>query len=59
LFDNGLSGASLQGAGRLKLPILLLVAVGLFFMVQGLIDRRDPKLVRAPERPLDDSLEFE
>jgi hypothetical protein len=59
LFDNGWSGASLQAAGRLKLPILLLIAVGLFFVAQGLIDRRDPKLVRAPERPLDDSMEFE
>jgi hypothetical protein len=55
---TGWAGESLQAATRLKVPIALLLAVGLFFLVQSLIDRRDPKVSRAPEHPRDDSVEF-
>jgi hypothetical protein len=51
-------GASLKAATKLSIPILLGVLVAVFVVLQGLIDRRDPKLTRAPERGEDDSVGF-
>jgi hypothetical protein len=50
---------SLQIATNLKVPILFGVAVALFVLGQALIDRRDPKMSRAPERNDDDTVGFE
>jgi hypothetical protein len=52
-------GVSLRAAGRLSIPILFGLAVALFIILQALIDRRDPKLSRAPERGDDDTVGFE
>lgn len=52
------AGDSLKESGKLKLPIALMAATALFMLVQALIDRRDPKVSDAPERPTDDSVGF-
>ena len=59
LARGGWKGLSLQAATNLKVPILFGVAVTLFVLGQALIDRRDPKLSRAPERNADDTVGFE
>ncbi len=51
-------GISLQAATKLTVPILFGAVVALFVLVQALIDRRDPKLARAPERGEDDTVGF-
>jgi hypothetical protein len=58
LADGGWKGISLQAATNLKVPLLFGLAVALFVLIQALIDRRDPKLSRAPERGQDDSIGF-
>ena len=52
-------GLSLQAATELKIPISLLVAVGVFLLVQALVDRRDPKVAAAPEHGTDDTVGFQ
>jgi hypothetical protein len=56
---GGWAGVSLNAATNLRVPIAFALAVALFILVQALIDRRDPKLSRAPERGDDDSAQFE
>jgi hypothetical protein len=51
-------GLSMQAATKLSIPILFGAAVALFALLQALIDRRDPKLSRAPERGEDDTVGF-
>ena len=50
---------SLRAGTRIELPLLFLVGVGLFILVQALIDRRDPKVSHAPEHHLDNAVLFE
>jgi hypothetical protein len=57
--SGGWKGLSLKAATNLKIPIAFGVAVALFVLIQALIDRRDPKLSRAPERGDDDTVDFE
>jgi hypothetical protein len=59
MLSDGWAGHSLQTATRFKLPISLLGAAVIFFLVQALIDRRDPKVSGAPERPHEDSVGFQ
>jgi hypothetical protein len=59
MLSDGWAGHSLQTATRFKLPISLLGAAVIFFLVQALIDRRDPKFSGAPERPHEDSVGFQ
>ncbi len=59
LANGGWKGVSLRAATNLKVPILFGVLVALFVLVQALIDRRDPKLSRAPERNDDDTVGFQ
>ncbi|HMC39606.1 MAG TPA: hypothetical protein VKI19_08080 [Acidimicrobiales bacterium] len=59
MLESGWAQESLHAAGRMKLPIALLGAVALFILIQSLVDRRDPKLNEAPERPVDDSVGFQ
>ncbi len=59
LASGGWKGLSLKAATNLKVPILFGVVVALFILGQALIDRRDPKLSRAPERNADDTVGFE
>ena len=47
-----------KAATDLKIPIAFAVAVALFLLVQALIDRRDPKLARAPERGDEETVGF-
>jgi len=49
----------LQAATDLKVPILFGVVVALFILGQALIDRRDPKMSRAPERNDEDTVGFQ
>ena len=49
---------SLSASTDLKVPMLFGAAVGLFVLLQFLVDRRDPKLSSAPERGDDDSVGF-
>lgn len=51
-------GLSMQAATKLSVPILFGAAVALFALLQALVDRRDPKLSRAPERGDDDTVGF-
>lgn len=51
-------GPSLKAASGLTIPIAFGFAVGLFLVLQALIDRRDPKVARAPERSRDDTVGF-
>lgn len=55
---GGWSGISLKAATHLEIPIAFALLVALFVLGQALIDRRDPKLSRAPERGDDDTAEF-
>ncbi|HUJ65509.1 MAG TPA: hypothetical protein VLX59_08230 [Acidimicrobiales bacterium] len=57
--NNAWKGLSLRAATNLKVPILFGVVVALFVLGQALIDRRDPKMSRAPERNDDDTVGFE
>jgi hypothetical protein len=52
-------GLSLRAATNLKVPILFGVVVALFVLGQALIDRRDPKMSRAPERNDEDTVGFQ
>lgn len=52
-------GLSLKTATRLTVPIIFAAFVGLFLLLQGLVDRRDPKVVRAPERGHDETVGFQ
>lgn len=52
------AGDSLKESGKLKLPLALMAATALFMLVQALVDRRDPKVSDAPERPTDDTVGF-
>ncbi|HEX6392013.1 MAG TPA: hypothetical protein VFZ97_01145 [Acidimicrobiales bacterium] len=58
LATGGWQGISLQAATSLRIPILFGAAVLLFVLLQALVDRRDPKMTRAPERGEDDSMGF-
>jgi hypothetical protein len=51
-------GPSLKAASGLTIPIAFGFAVGLFLVLQALIDRRDPKVAKAPERSRDDTVGF-
>jgi hypothetical protein len=51
-------GPSMQAATKLSIPILFGAAVAVFALLQALVDRRDPKLSRAPERGDDDTVGF-
>jgi hypothetical protein len=59
LLHEGWEGASLNTATKLKFPIAFLAVAAVFFLIQGLVDRRDPKLSAAPEHQDEDSVEFE
>jgi hypothetical protein len=59
LANGGWKGVSLRAATNLKVPILFGVVVALFVLVQAMIDRRDPKMSRAPERNDDDTVGFQ
>ncbi len=52
-------GLSLRAATNLKVPILFGIVVALFVLGQALIDRRDPKMSRAPERNDEDTVGFQ
>jgi hypothetical protein len=52
-------GLSLKTATRLSVPIFFAAAVGLFLLLQALVDRRDPKVSRAPERGNDETVGFQ
>lgn len=56
---RGWEGDTVQAATKLKVPLALLAAMVVFALVQALVDRRDPKLSEAPERPGEDSVGFE
>ena len=58
LSSGGWQGVSLQAAVDLRVPILFGAAVLLFVLLQALVDRRDPKVSRAPERGDDDTVGF-
>lgn len=58
LSAGGWHGVSLQAAVDLRIPILFGAAVLLFVLLQALVDRRDPKVSRAPERGDDDTVGF-
>jgi hypothetical protein len=58
LANGGWAGLSTRAATDLKIPIAFGVVVGLFLLVQALIDRRDPKLSRAPERGDEETVGF-
>jgi len=49
---------SLSASTDLEVPMLFGAAIGLFVLLQFLVDRRDPKLSSAPERGDDDSVGF-
>jgi hypothetical protein len=59
LANGGWKGLSLRAATNLKVPILFGIVVALFVLVQALIDRRDPKMSRAPERNDEDTVGFQ
>jgi hypothetical protein len=58
LLNGSVPGTSVRVAGKLKLPLALMVGGALFMLIQSLVDRRDPKVTHAPEHPQDDSLDF-
>jgi hypothetical protein len=58
LATGGWQGVSLRAATNLRIPILFGAAVLLFVLLQALVDRRDPKMSRAPERGEDDTVGF-
>jgi len=49
---------SLKAATRWSIPVLFELAIAGFVLLQALVDRRDPKLVKAPQRSDDDTMEF-
>jgi hypothetical protein len=51
-------GLSLQAVTHLTVPILFAAAVALFVLLQALVDRRDPKVSRAPERGDEETVGF-
>lgn len=53
------TGPSLKVVKKLKVPLAVLAAIGLFMLAQALVDRRDPKVSDAPERSWDDTIGFE
>jgi hypothetical protein len=55
---GGWHGVSLRAATDLKVPIAFGAVVGLFVLLQALVDRWDPKISRAPERGDDDTVGF-
>ena len=58
LLNGSFSGSSFEAARKMKLPIALLIGGALFMLIQGLVDRRDPKVSLAPEHAQEDSLDF-
>ena len=52
--QQALSGST----GTLAFPLTLIVVLGAFLLVQGRLDRSDPKLALAPVDPDDDILSF-
>jgi hypothetical protein len=58
LAGGGWAGVSLKAATSLRIPIAFALVVALFVFVQALVDRRDPKVFRAPVRGDDDSVRF-
>jgi len=58
LANAGWQGISLRAATDLEVPILFGLFVALFVLVQALVDRRDPKLSRAPERGDEETVGF-
>jgi hypothetical protein len=48
----------LRAATRHSIPIILEAVVALFLVLQAFVDRRDPKLARAPRRSDHDSVGF-
>jgi hypothetical protein len=56
---GGWKGLSFRAVTNLKVPILFGVVVALFVLGQALIDRRDPKMSRAPERNDEDTVGFQ
>lgn len=48
-----------HAAARLRLPVGFVLIAVVFVLVQALVDRRDPKVVAAPEHASDDSVGFE
>lgn len=58
LSSGGWRGVSLQAAVDLRVPMLFAAAVLLFVLLQALVDRRDPKVLQAPERGDDDTVGF-
>lgn len=59
ILHDGWANQSLKAATRQKFPIAFLAVAAVFFLIQTLVDRRDPKLSDAPEHQGEDSLEFE
>jgi hypothetical protein len=57
--SSGFGSKPLHAAVHLALPIALTIAVLLFLIVQAQIDKRDPKLTRAPIDRDDDGMSFE
>jgi hypothetical protein len=51
-------GVSLKAATHLSVPVAFALAVAAFVVLQGIIDRRDPKVSGAPERGDDDAVPF-
>ena len=52
-------GVSLRAATHLSVPIAFGMLVAVFAVLQALIDRRDPKLSKAPTRNDDETVAFE
>jgi hypothetical protein len=55
---GGWQGVSLRAATDLTVPLAFGAIVGVFVLLQALIDRWDPKVSRAPERGDDDTVGF-
>jgi hypothetical protein len=52
-------GVLARAAVRNPIPVGLIAAVVTFLLAQGLVDRRNPKLMAAPLDSADDTLRFE
>jgi hypothetical protein len=58
LAEIGSPALSLRTADHLSIPILFGFGVALFILLQALVDRRDPKVSRAPQHGDDDTVGF-
>ncbi len=47
-----------QAAGRLRVPLAFIFLAVLFVLLQALVDRRDHKIIAAPEHADEDSVGF-